>query len=255
VAWHGSIVRRIGIGHDGELDAPQETLVTAMVATRTTFMSRLDAADRDALVRLGRRRRFRARGSLISEGSAAQHVLIIVGGWVKVGVAGDDGREVVVALRGPGDVVGELTALGDPGAARSGTVVALNEVEALAIPSPHFLEFLERHSLASVALVRELISRLTGVGAQLVRHDSLPVPSHLARVLLDVAETTGGTTAPSPVVDIGLTQADLAALIGCSRDSIAKALATMRHRGCITTSRRRIILSDVAVLRELAGDR
>jgi CRP/FNR family transcriptional regulator, cyclic AMP receptor protein len=255
VVGRGSIVRWIGIGHDGEVDTREETVVTSAAATRTTFMSRLEVADRAALSSLGRHRRFRPRSSLTIEGATTPHVLIIAKGWVKVGIAGDDGREVVVALRGPGDIVGELTALGGPGAARSGTVVALTEVEASAIPSTHFVEFLERHSLASVALVRELIGRLQGVGALLARHDSLPVPSHLARVLLDLGEMAGEATDSGTVVDIGLTQSDLAALVGCSRDSIAKALAAMRSRGCVATVRRGFILRDVAGLRDLAADR
>ena len=76
----------------------------------------------------GRRVRFRRGQALFTEGDVADRVFVIERGWVLITSIAPGGREIVLGLRGPGDVIGDLSAL--DGAPRSATALAAGEVEA-----------------------------------------------------------------------------------------------------------------------------
>ena len=81
----------------------------------------------EALRRAGHRRQFAAGQALFVEGDSAERVFVIEAGWVLLSCAAPDGKEVVLGLRGPGDVIGDMSILdGEP---RSATALALDPLE------------------------------------------------------------------------------------------------------------------------------
>ena len=107
------------------------------------FMARLGPRDREELVRRGRQRRWPAGASLFLEGESCSTVVIVMSGRVKVFSLTEHGEEIVLAVRGPGALLGELSAV--DGAPRSASVSALEPVVALVradrgvhrVPAPH----------------------------------------------------------------------------------------------------------------------
>ena len=91
----------------------------------------------------GRPRRYRARQRLFREGEPGDHVIAVLGGRVKVSVQTRSGREILLAIKEPGDLVGELSAI--DGRPRSATAIALEPVDALVVTAPAFVEFVEGH--------------------------------------------------------------------------------------------------------------
>ena len=77
---------------------------------------------------LGMVRRHRRGAFLMLEGDRSDHVLIVRDGRLKIVRTSTDGRDVLVALRGPGELVGELSALAGCDAPRAASVVALDDV-------------------------------------------------------------------------------------------------------------------------------
>ncbi|MYS45456.1 cyclic nucleotide-binding domain-containing protein, partial [Streptomyces sp. SID5998] len=71
------------------------------------FLARLEQPDRAALLALGRELSYAPRVVLIHQSEPSSHVLFIVAGWTKVTAAAASGYEALLALRGPGDIVGE----------------------------------------------------------------------------------------------------------------------------------------------------
>src|SRR5689334_14717734 len=102
-----------------------------------TFLEALETDHRQALQARGTVRRFPRGNALAHSGQIGDRVLILLDGHVKLTRVTDDGRDVLLAIRGPGDLVGEQSAI--DGLPRSASVVALDAVEALALTPDDFL--------------------------------------------------------------------------------------------------------------------
>ena len=102
-----------------------------------------------------------------------------------------DGRETVVAVRGPGELVGELNALAGSPAPRAGSVVAMDDVIVQAIAAADLMRFLERHPAASVALLRVLATRFREATARQADAAGYDIVHRVARALLAQAEHGG----------------------------------------------------------------
>src|SRR3954470_22977181 len=100
------------------------------------FWSKLGPAERAAIERIGVKRRFGPGDFLCRQGERSSEVLVVRSGNVRVLAGGADGREVVIAVRTTGDVLGELSAL-DEGP-RSASLQALDAVEVLVVPGSRF---------------------------------------------------------------------------------------------------------------------
>ncbi|MEW2357941.1 Crp/Fnr family transcriptional regulator [Spirillospora sp. NPDC029432] len=122
------------------------------------FWPALSEPERRALGGLAERGTFEAGNVLCREGDPAVRVIVVLAGWTKVSL-GAAGRERIIALRGPGDLVGERAALRVR--SRSATVVALDTVEALIVPAVDFAGFLDGHERVYELLEKELYGRLT----------------------------------------------------------------------------------------------
>lgn len=215
------------------------------------FLGQLEPEDRDELLKLGAVRRFRRGDVLFHQGDDAGTVLVLVAGHVKAVQVTGEGREIILGFPGPGELLGELSAV--DGLPRSGTVRALEAVEALAIPGSAFRALIERRPRIALVLLRAVIARLREADRQRVDHAVHDVVVRVARRLVELCDRFGDTDAE--VVDIGLalTQDELASWAGASREAVAKSISLLRTLGWIRTERRRIVVLDLEALRRYAG--
>ena len=197
---------------------------------------------------------FAAGDVLVRQGEEAHQLLVLLRGRVRVVVTTEAGREVLVAVRGPGDVIGELAVL-DPGP-RTATVSALEDLTALAVPGDAFRAFLDDRPHVMGALLRALVRRLRESDRHLVEDRTEDVGTRLARQLLELGARYGSPSEEGLDLDVPLTQEQLASWIGTSREAVAMALRDLRESGTVATSRMRITLLDVDALRDvgIGGD-
>ncbi len=120
------------------------------------FLHTLTPAESDALEDIGEPGTFAAGTVIFEQGGTADVVLLVRAGRVRVAVRGADGGEVVLAERGPGELLGDLS--GVDGQPRSASVTALDEVRGLVVPVRAFRTFLMDHPRAAISLL-ELLSR------------------------------------------------------------------------------------------------
>ena len=196
-------------------------------------------------------RNFAGGGALFHENQLADRVLVLRSGFVKLSCYSDDGREVVLGIRGPGDVIGELSAL--DGAARSATVIALESVEAFAIPTGSFNDFLESHPRVLRVLLQVLAGRLRDADRRRVEFAAKETMGRVASRIVELSERFGAAAEGDIRIEFPLTQEELAGWTACSRDSVVKALQSMRDLGWIETGRKRITVHDLAAVRRTAG--
>ncbi len=213
------------------------------------FLSALSAEERAGFEALGRQRRF-ARGEVIfREADDPGGVIAIVSGRVKVCVSGVGGREVVLKLPGPGDLVGELSAIADR--PRSATVTAVDQVDAIAVRAGDFRRFVLENPRVAPLVLEHVAASLAEADRQRVDFATRDVTARIAGRLIELAATDGDRQPDGVRITLPLSQEDLAAWAGASREAVARSLHLLRELGWIETRRRQIKVLNVEALRTL----
>ncbi|MDP9223261.1 MAG: Crp/Fnr family transcriptional regulator [Actinomycetota bacterium] len=207
------------------------------------FLAELSQAERDALLQHKRTRHFKRSGTLINAGTVSNSVAVIMEGRVKLSYFTEDGSEVVLAIRGPGELVGELAAL--DGRPHSATATALEPVDAIIIGSTQFDAFLLEHPRATLLLLRTLSSRLRDADEKRIDFAAYDSVGRVARRLVEMAERFGDQQDDGLRITLPLSQEELAGWIGSSREAVSKALQVLRSKGLIETKRRAITIQDL----------
>jgi CRP-like cAMP-binding protein len=214
------------------------------------FLAELDPDERAELQALGTLRRYPRGDTLFHEGDDAGAVLVLLDGHVKAAKV-SDGREVILAFPGPGELLGELSAV--DGRPRSGTVRAVDDVRALVIPGSAFRGFLERRPRVALVLLRSVVARLRDSDRQRVDYAVNDVVVRVAVRLVELCDRFGAERDGHVDTGLALTQDELAAWAGASREAVAKAMAILRSLGWVQTERRRVVVLDLPALRRYAG--
>ena len=215
-----------------------------------TFFEALTPEEVADLRASGRERHYDANVALFHEGDDAGSVIVLLEGRAKLTVPNSSGREVIVAVRGPGDLLGELAALVE--APRSATVTTIEAVDALIISGSAFASFLERNARVALVILRLVAERLLYADLQQAQFATHDVVGRVAHRLLELTERFGVETEEGVVLDVPLSQEELAGWTGASREAVNKALQVLRSLNMIETGRRRFTVLDADGLRRLA---
>ncbi|MDR1442136.1 MAG: Crp/Fnr family transcriptional regulator [Bifidobacteriaceae bacterium] len=208
-----------------------------------------DQAERLRAVMVARRLR---RGSaLFWEGDEGDRLYLIQSGMIKLGRRSPDGRENLLAVLGKGEFIGELT-LFDPGP-RTATATAVTDSQLLELSHEAVGEWLDQNPAASKHLLQELAHRLRRTNEAVTDLIFADVPGRVAKALLDLADRFGENTAEGVHVTHGLTQEELAHLVGASRETVNKALADFIARSWIRLEGRGVYLLDIERLARRAA--
>jgi CRP/FNR family cyclic AMP-dependent transcriptional regulator len=179
---------------------------------RLSFVSLLADEDRAALERLGRRVSFPAGTVLMHEGLPGEGVLLMLAGVVKATHTTEAGHEAILAFRGAGDLIGELALIDDR--PHSSTVIAVEPVEAIVIPSRDFRALAERRPAVAVALMRMVVDRFRDTDRRLIEFSASDALGRVAARLLELAETHGQPSEGGVTIALHLSKDDLACLAG-----------------------------------------
>ncbi|MFI9051649.1 Crp/Fnr family transcriptional regulator [Streptomyces sp. NPDC053427] len=235
-----------------------------LLGNELAFARALTARENESVMALGNRKRYAAGAPLLTEGDRSHHVMIILRGWVTVSVSTDRGAtRLILGLRGPGELVGEMAALDSH--PRSATVRALGPVEAQVIAGDSFRRFLALHPRVSGLVIRQLTFRLRSADQERSALASLTVLQRLASRLTELsqAEPSGpyarsgpyAPSAPGPShtgAVVHLAQDELAATVGATREAVAKALRLLRAQHIVRTGNRMVEILDPPLLALLA---
>ena len=214
------------------------------------FLDALTEIEADDLRSVGRGSSYGAGVTLFHEGDDAGPVIVLLAGRAKVASLSTAGREVIVAVRGPGDLVGEMSPLdGEP---RSATVTTLEPVEALMVPGSAFAAFLERRPRVALVILRMVAGRLRYADAQQADFATHDVVGRVAHRLVELCERFGTPGEGRIEVALPLSQEELAGWTGASREAVSKALQLLRSLGIVETGRRQVTVLDLDALRRRA---
>lgn len=177
------------------------------------------------------RRLEHARGSFVfSEGDRADRLYVMVEGQVKQYRLGRDGAEMIFSLALPGDLFGQVGVF-DPLGTRSATAEAMTPAEMLEVPREPLLQFFTANPIAMRRML-ELLSALTRtVGQTLTGVAYDEIRSRVALALLRLADDQGRKTGQGLRIPIKLSQANIASMVGASRENVNRAIAALMADG------------------------
>jgi CRP-like cAMP-binding protein len=161
------------------------------------------------------------------------------------------GAEIVLAVRGPGALLGELSAVSrEP---RSATVQALEPITALVMPLADFEVYLKEHGRVAFLLMRLIAERLRDADRKRIEFGAQDTTGRVAARLVELAERFGTPVEGGVRIGLPLSQDELAGWIGASREAVSKALGVLRSAGWIRTSRLSVVVLDLEALRDRAA--
>jgi CRP/FNR family cyclic AMP-dependent transcriptional regulator len=175
------------------------------------------------------RKTFPAGVTLMTADQVGEAVYFILSGTVKVHLEQEDGGDVIVAILGPGEIIGEMIVLGQ--AIRSASVVTIESSVMLWMNCAAFQSCLLKSPELCYNLACTLAERLRRANEKIQTLATQSVESRVARQLLSFAEQYGQPQPDGAVyLNIRLTQGDIASLIGASREHINRVMVSYKER-------------------------
>lgn len=235
---------------DRELVLDCDKGVTVIEPPPGTFWAMLEPKERELIRWAGTLRQFAGGDILNSQGTKVRHVLVVLAGRVEITVTSEDGDELLCAIRGAGDIVGELAAV--DGRPRSATVRAGNDVAVLMVAEERFVLLCQEHAKLTWAVLRTVVGRMRELGRQAAEYRRTTTTERLAALLVELADQRGMPRG-AEVIALPLTQTKLVEMVRESRESVVRALHNLRARQLVTTSQGTIKILNVNLLRKLVA--
>lgn len=210
----------------------------------TAIFAGLNATQLDKLAPLLRRKTFAERQRLFEAESPGEVAYIIHKGFVRIEMTKPDGSELIFAILGPGDIVGEMSLLDKE--TRSATAIAHEPLELFAINRAVFGALFERVPEISRNLNRILARRIRIANASILAMGTMEVDGRIIQQLLTYAREYGVPAGDKAVrLPFRLTQSEIGSLVGASRVRVNQVLIDYKRRGLIAVEERhRITLLD-----------
>lgn len=221
----------------------------ASALTRSALFRDVPYEALQGLLPIAHPRTFRRGELIVRQGDPGDTFFVILSGEVKVLVGAQTGDQAMVAIFGPGDCFGELSLIdGEP---RSASVEAIEDIEALVVWRSEFVSYMELNPQITQHLLHTLAGRIRRTSELAADLAFLDIAGRLAKTLLDLGRDHGRPRTGGAVeIELSLTQTDLAAMVGATRESVNKLLSWFEERGAIERHGRQIIIVDSELLRQ-----
>ena len=194
-------------------------------------------------------RKYPENSMVILEEEFGDIIFIILVGTVKITRVNDEGKEVILALLGPGEIFGEMAIL--DGEARSANALAQEDCQLLAIQKSEFLNLLKKNFKISFALMGELAKRLRKSDQQIEALSLSDAEHRIGVSVLNLAEDMGVIRKGQVTIEKLPFQQDIANMSGTSRETVSRVLKLFEDRHMITKVGHTVVIPDYAFFKRL----
>lgn len=215
---------------------------------KVSIFSTLEKDELRELAAVARRRAFEPHEVIFHRDDPGATLYVIRTGRVRIFLTSSEGQEVALALFRAGDAFGELAIFDNQ--PRSASAMAIEPVEVYTIQRADFMSIVMRRPRMALQLLATLSQRLRQTDAMVESLLFLDVHGRVAKKLLELAETHGVATPEGVRIEMRLTQSDLAALVGASRESVNKVMSYLLAKRYVSAEKRKITVLRLAELRK-----
>ncbi len=204
------------------------------------IFSELSDQDISSLARLANRRKCPKDSVVFFENEEGDFFFTILEGRIKVTILGDDGREVILSLLGPGDFFGEMALLDQE--PRSATAIAVEDTELLSLHRTDFQSVLSDNRSITTGLIKVLTGRLRRANHQISTLALLDVYGRVARVIVDMAREEGRRLKDGRIAFRRATHQEIANRIGTTRETVTRMLKDLERQGLIHVENKELVV-------------
>ncbi len=212
----------------------------------------LEPDDLSAIAQRMRQVAFASGQLIFSRGDMGRELYLVVNGRVRLSILTPEGRELALAHASDGQIFGEIAAL--DGKARTADATAISATTLMSLPQHALVELRETHPRVATAIIGFLCERLRDTDDKLEAIALLPIEKRLARFLISaLALQAPGRRGEAIPLDLGMSQSELALLIGASRPKVNAALMLLEDQGGVRRDGSRLLCNS-SILAEIAGE-
>ena len=187
--------------------------------------------------------------TLFFKGDIGDSLYIIKKGKIKISIPTEEGEELIISIFSDGDFFGELFLLDK--APRSADAVAITDTELLVLHRDVFYTYLFERKQAIEAIMSALCNRLRKTDDFLTDLCYTSVPKRLVKTLIELSERFGKKFDEKIILDLEITQSDLGAMLGVTRETVNRELMKLKLQGILTKHKKKIIINDFKKLLDL----
>ena len=215
-----------------------------------TFLGSLSDVALDTVIRRGHVKKYSAGDVICRRQERGDTLMLMITGLIKITNYNVDGKEIVLNFLGSGDPYGEMAVF--DGQVRTADAIALVDSEVFTVYARDLLPLLATHPQALFEIVQVLCEKLRAASAA-IEDSSLDVRRRVARGLLRLAQQHGLTSSKGIRVNLTVSQGELGAYLGMTRENVNRQLGQLRNAGVIRNEGAQIIVTDQVTLGEIAG--
>ena len=198
---------------------------------KVPLFSDLEENDILQLAEMVREQHYRKNATIFHINDPGNALFILKSGLVKITIEDQHGREIILRILYPTDFFGEMSLL--DGMPRSATVITQEPTDALILYREHFLRLVDRSPKILLNVTATLSRRLRRMNELIRSLAFYDVYGKVARVLLNLVTEKGRATERGMVIDLRLTQQELAELAGMSRETMTRTLRDFQQAGVV----------------------
>lgn len=213
---------------------------------KVSLFSELDDEELRQLASVVREQHYKKHVTIFHVHDPGSSLFILKNGLVKITIEDQHGYEMILRMLYPTDFFGDMSLL--DGMPRSATVTSQEPSEVLTLSREHFLEIVGKHPNILLKMTTVLSKRLRKANELIHSLAFFDVYGKVARLLLNLAAERGRITDQGTVIDMRLTQQELAELAGMTRETMARTLRDFQQAGCIRIESGIITIVELAML-------
>jgi len=220
-------------------------MLTTEVLRSVPLLSSLSDSEIELVAKSSRRVQYPKRSIVFQEGDPGDFLLVILSGRVKVILVGESGQETTIAILERPGFLGEVALLDD--SPRSATVMTLENSAFLQIARAPFLALINKHPNIALKIMSHLSGALRDANEQIRTLSMFDAYGRIVRSLLRIARTHGQADGNRIVIRPKPSFQELARMIGCSRETVSRAIKTLQDTGYVSSIDRGLVLEKRAI--------
>ncbi len=204
------------------------------------WVSKFPTEEVEALRNASIQRNYEPGATVFTPEDRPTSVYLLEQGLVRIYRLSGEGDETTFGYVAPGEIFGELSLFGD--FPRESFAMAVRRSHIWRIPVASFRKLLESHATVAMDITRQIGQRMKRMESRVESLVFRDVRTRLARILLELAEDFGREREDAQLLDLDLTQSELAKLVGSTRQTVNSSLGELETLGLIQREGRRLVI-------------
>jgi len=209
---------------------------------KVSLFADFDDAELDDLLAVMKEKRFLRDATILIQRDPGESCFLIVSGEVKVSLFGEDGKEIILAKLGEGEVFGEMALLS--GSPRSATVIALSDTTLLVLEREEFNKVLMRQPKLALKILAVMADRLRKADEKIEALVLFDVSQRVTHFVVDLAKREGVQSPEGLVIRRRPTHREIANMTGTTRETVSRVLSELARGGFVSMTGKRLTIHE-----------